>query len=158
MRLLPPIFSARSALPATPISPASDKLWPQIPYPTLSGAPLSKTQTEAMAIELDALYKGVIASLGVEDARYIERIYGAVVYSEILARGLLAVAACPSSRRKQLGLWLLGTSLLSFSKILNSIIIILVLIRTHSFIIIILERILILIIKNNSDNYTYNNY
>ncbi|MGM8910301.1 fatty acid desaturase family protein [Psychrobacter sp. 1U1] len=121
MRLLPPMFSARSALPTTPIQSVVDKRWvAQTRYPTLSSAPLSKAQTETMAAELDALYQSVMASLGAEDARYIQRIYAAVVYSEILARGLLAVAACPSSRRKQLSIWLLGTSLLSFSKILNN--------------------------------------
>ncbi|MGM8899617.1 acyl-CoA desaturase, partial [Psychrobacter sp. 1Y4] len=121
MRLLPPMFSARSALPTTPIQSVVDKRWvAQTRYPTLSSAPLSKVQTETMAAELDALYQSVMASLGAEDARYIQRIYAAVVYSEILARGLLAVAACPSSRRKQLSIWLLGTSLLSFSKILNN--------------------------------------
>ncbi|WP_435950059.1 fatty acid desaturase family protein [Psychrobacter sp. DM8] len=120
MRLLSPMFSAQSALPTASFSPVDDKLWPQKPYPTLSAAPLSKAQTKAMADELDALYKEVMASLGLEDARYIQRIYSAVVYSETLARAVLSIAAIPASRRKQLGLWLLGTSLLSFSKILNN--------------------------------------
>ena len=121
MRLLSPMFSARSALPTTSISPVIDNLSSaHMPYPTLSGAPLSKAQTEAMAAELDALYNSMMASLGAEDAHYIQRIYSAVVYSELLARGLLGIAAYPSSRHKQLGLWLLGTSLLSFSKILNN--------------------------------------
>ena len=43
-----------------------------------------------------------------------------MVYSEIISRALLAVAGRLSSKRSKIGVWLLGTSLLSFSKILNN--------------------------------------
>ena len=89
-------------------------------YPTLTGAPLPKVQTEALADELNALYQSVMDSLGAKDARYIQRVYATVVYSELVARGLLATAGRLSSRRRQMSAWLLGTSLLSFSKILNN--------------------------------------
>ena len=91
-----------------------------IQYPTLTAAPLPKEQTEALAAELDTLYKSVMDSLDAKDARYIHRIYATVVYSELMARGLLATAGRLSSKRNQVGMWLLGTTLLSFSKILNN--------------------------------------
>ncbi|WP_227678496.1 fatty acid desaturase family protein [Psychrobacter vallis] len=89
-------------------------------YPTLTGTPLTKAQTEALGEELQAIYQTVMDSLGSDDARYIQRVYATVVYSELVARGLLATAGRLSSRRAQVGTWLLGTSLLSFSKILNN--------------------------------------
>lgn len=89
-------------------------------YPTLTSTPLAKAQTEALAEELNALYQSVMDSLGSDDARYLQRIYATVVYSELVARGLLVIAGRLSSRRSQVGTWLLGTSLLSFSKILNN--------------------------------------
>lgn len=91
-----------------------------MPYPTLTAAPLPKEQTATLAAELDALYKSVMDSLDAKDARYIHRIYATVVYSELLARGLLATAGRLSSKRSQVSMWLLGTTLLSFSKILNN--------------------------------------
>ena len=118
MRLLPPIFKAQSAVPTlTALSGAQSK---NTRYPTLMGTPLSKQQTDALAIELDQLYNSVMDSLGGDDARYIQRVYATVVYSEVVARGLLAVAGRLSSKRAKLGGWLLGTSMLSFSKILNN--------------------------------------
>ena len=139
MRLLPPIFTARSALPVstTPLTAinktsatlgseiaddyiAADPLGKIAPYPTLTGAPLSKQQTEALAVELNEIYKSVTDSLGSSDARYIKRIYATVAGSEMAARGLLAVSGRLSSKRTKLGAWLLGTSMLSFSKILNN--------------------------------------
>ena len=89
-------------------------------YPTLTSTPLAKAQTEALAEELNALYQSVMDSLGSDDAKYLQRIYATVVYSELVARGLLVIAGRLSSRRSQVGTWLLGTSLLSFSKILNN--------------------------------------
>ena len=130
MRLLPPVNTAHSAVPIlTPLSDAplaknnSEQPAPssqQTPYPTVTQAPLPKAQSDALAVELNALYEGVMDSLGSDDAKYIQRIYATVVYSEIVARGLLAVAGRMSSRRSQIGTWLLGTSILSFSKILNN--------------------------------------
>ncbi|MGO2996869.1 MAG: fatty acid desaturase family protein [Moraxellaceae bacterium] len=130
MRLLPPIDTAHSAAPMlTLLSDAqlardgSEQPAPssqQTPYPTVTQAPLPKAKSDALAVELNALYKGVMDSLGSDDAKYIQRIYATVVYSELVARGLLAVAGRMSSRRSQIGTWLLGTSMLSFSKILNN--------------------------------------
>ncbi|OLF38718.1 acyl-CoA desaturase [Psychrobacter sp. C 20.9] len=130
MRLLPPIDTAHSAVPIlTPLSDVqlardgSEQPAPssqQTPYPTVTQAPLPKAQSDALAVELNALYEGVMDSLGSDDAKYIQRIYATVVYSELVARGLLAVAGRMSSRRSQIGTWLLGTSILSFSKILNN--------------------------------------
>jgi linoleoyl-CoA desaturase len=118
MRLLPPIFKAQAAVPiVTSLTYAPFKT---TPYPTLSGAPLPKVETEALANELNALYQSVMDSLGSDDAHYIQRIYGTVVYSEVISRVLLAFAGQLSSKRSKLGVWLLGTSLLSFSKILNN--------------------------------------
>ena len=118
MRLLPSMFTAQSAVPTfaglTNLPPKQGL------YPTLSGAQLSTARTEALAAELNALYQSVMDSLGADDARYIQRVYGTVIYSEMLARGLLAVAGRLSSRRRRMATWLLGTSLLSFSKILNN--------------------------------------
>ncbi|WP_227672092.1 fatty acid desaturase family protein [Psychrobacter urativorans] len=150
MRMLPPISNGHSAVPIlTALTDAqlaaADRLVLTAPiaahtassdyqnssnqtgnqtqpirYPTLTGAPLAKSQTEALADELGALYKSVMDSLGADDARYIERVYNTVVYSELVARGLLAVAGRLSSKRSQLSVWLLGTAILSFSKILNN--------------------------------------
>ncbi|MEH6668349.1 MAG: hypothetical protein V7689_11400, partial [Psychrobacter sp.] len=121
MRLLPPVTTPQSAVPIlTHLSDtqlaknAPLPLTPQTPYsqlnvepindsdqsdtlirtryPTLTDAPLSKSQSDALAAELNALYKSVMDSLGSKDARYIQRIYATVVYSEVIARGLLAVA------------------------------------------------------------------
>ena len=130
MRLLPPVNTAQSATPMlTPLSDAplardgSEQPAPssqQTPYPTVTQAPLPKAQSDALAVELDTLYKSVMGSLGQDEAKYIQRIYATVVYSELVSSGLLAVAGRMSSRRSQIGTWLLGTSILSFSKILNN--------------------------------------
>lgn len=141
MRLLPPLFTARSALPVSDAtlltdnvifnsdynidignSKANKRTVPNqsAQYPTLTGSPLSKVQTEALAAEINALYQGVMDSLDGTDAHYIERVYATVVYSELIARGLLAVAGRLPSRRGKVSTWLVGTSLLSFSKILNN--------------------------------------
>jgi len=112
------MFTAQSAVPTfaglTNLSPKQDL------YPTLSGAQLPTARAEALAAELNTLYQSVMDSLGADDARYIQRVYSTVVYSEILARGLLAVSGRLSSRQSRVVTWLLGTSLLSFSKILNN--------------------------------------
>lgn len=118
MRLLPPMFKAKSAVPI--LTTLTDTSFKTTRYPTLTAAPLAKAQTEALANELNALYQSVMDSLGSDDARYIQRVYATVVYSEVISRALLAVAGKLSSKRSKLGVWLLGTSLLSFSKILNN--------------------------------------
>ena len=89
-------------------------------YPILTGTPLAKEQTEALGEELNALYQSEMGSLGGDEARYIQRVYATVVYSELVARGLLAAAGQLSSKRYQMGTWVMGTGLLSFSKILNN--------------------------------------
>ena len=113
MRLLPPVNTAQSAVPMlTPLSDAqlarnsSEQPAPssqQTPYPTVTQAPLPKIQSDALAVELDTLYKSVMGSLGQEEAKYIQRIYANVVYRELVARGLLAVAGRQSSRLLQKG-------------------------------------------------------
>ena len=118
MRLLPPLFKAQSAVPT--LTTLTDTSFKTTRYPTLTAAPLEKVQTEALADELNELYQSVMDSLGSDDSRYIQRIYGTVVYSEVISRVLLAVAGKLSSKRSKLGVWLLGTSFLSFSKILNN--------------------------------------
>ena len=129
MRLLPPVFTAQSAVPVLTAADiiasnktAYDKMAQisSVQYPTVTGTPLSKAQSQAFAIEINALYKEVMDSLDGLDARYIKRVYAAVVYSEIVARGLLALAGRLSSRRAKVASWLFGASLLSFSKILNN--------------------------------------
>ena len=118
MRLLPPLFKAKSAVPI--LTTLTDAPFKTTRYPTLTAAPLPKAQTEALADELNALYQSVMDSLGSDDALYIQRVYATVVYSEVISRALLAFAGRLSSKRSKLGVWLLGTSLLSFSKILNN--------------------------------------
>ena len=118
MRLLPPIFKAKSAV--STITSLVDAPFKTTRYPTLTAAPLAKAQTEALANELNTLYQSVMDSLGSDDARYIQRVYGTVVYSEVISRALLAFSGQLSSKRSKLSVWLLGTSLLSFSKILNN--------------------------------------
>ena len=118
MRLLPPIFTAQSAVSA--FSTDTNIQSKQNLYPTLTGAQLPKDQSDALADELNMLYQSVMDSLGSDDARYIQRVHATVVYSEIISRGLLAVAGRMPSKRSLVTTWLLGTSLLSFSKILNN--------------------------------------
>ena len=113
MRLLPPISPAHSAIPIlTPSPNTTDKvsfakqsieaseLDKKACYPTLTGTNLPKAQTEALAAELNALYQEVMDSLGADDARYIQRVYSAVVYSELIARGLLVAAGRMNSWQK----------------------------------------------------------
>ena len=138
MRLLPPISPAHSAIPIlTTPAPAQAKSTinkdavsekcienpvpgKAQPYPTVTQAPLSKMQSAALAVELNTLYNSVMGDLNADDARYIERVYKLVAGSEIAARGLLAVAARLPQKRYRIGTWLLGTSMLSFSKIVNN--------------------------------------
>ena len=118
MRLLPPMFTAQSAV--STFSTDTNIQSKQKRYPTLTGAQLPKDQSDALADELNTLYQSVMDSLGSDDARYIQRVHATVVYSEIISRGLLAAAGRMPSKRSLVATWLLGTSLLSFSKILNN--------------------------------------
>ncbi|WP_201588880.1 fatty acid desaturase family protein [Psychrobacter fozii] len=118
MRLLPPMFTAQSAV--STFSTDTNIQSKQKLYPTLTGAQLPKDQSDALADELNTLYQSVMDSLGSDDARYIQRVHATVVYSEIISRGLLAAAGRMPSKRSLVATWLLGTSLLSFSKILNN--------------------------------------
>ena len=114
MRLLPPMFIARSAVSA--FSTATDIPSKQKLYPTLTGAQLPKARSDALADELNTLYKDIMSSLGSEDARYIQRVHATVVYSEIVSRGLLAAAGRMPSKRGLIATLVTGTSLLSFSR------------------------------------------
>lgn len=110
MRLLPPVTTAQSAVPVlTPITDAQLSKKKQLTrYPTLTGAPLTKAQSDALANELNALYRSVMDSLGSEEARYIKRVYATVVYSEMTARSLLAAAGCSQDvSLSRLGYWVL---------------------------------------------------
>ena len=125
MRTVPPLFTATSAgfVPAPQSPPATTtKVDAQTtaPYPILDKTPLSTDQADALAAELDTLYHTVMSSLDGDDARYIQRVYAGVVYSELLARVLLAAAGRMSGRRSRWGTWLAGTALLSVSKIVNN--------------------------------------
>ncbi|MGM8885084.1 fatty acid desaturase family protein [Psychrobacter sp. 1U2] len=131
MRLLPSISAAHSAVAISTTAPrtthnlsfAEEAISAPLKnarYPTLTGTHLPKAQTDALAADLNALYKEVMDSLGTNDARYIQRVYSAVVYSELVARGLLVAAGRMTSWQRSAATWLLATSLLSFSKILNN--------------------------------------
>lgn len=126
MRSLPPVMTDMTSTVPTLIAltaedTARDQQAPLAKrYPTLSKAPLAQPASMAMAKELDALYQQEMAEVGSHDARYIQRVYAAVVYSELTGRGLLALSGRCTKRRYKLGIWLTGTSLLSLSKILNN--------------------------------------
>ncbi len=74
---------------------------------------LSPEELEQFGAEIDALKQRELADLGEADARYIRRIYKAVRYTELLGRALLFAGVFPPA-------WLLGTLLLSLSKILEN--------------------------------------
>lgn len=110
MRLLPPVTTAQSAVPVLtlPTDAQLSKKKQLTRYPTLTGAPLTKAKSDALANELNALYRSVMDSLGSEDARYIKRVYATVVYSEMTARSLLAAAGCSQNvSLSRLGYWVL---------------------------------------------------
>jgi linoleoyl-CoA desaturase len=74
---------------------------------------LSPQETEAFCAELDALRERVLRSLGDEDARYVRRIHSAVRWTGLGGRLCLVGGWLPPA-------WVLGTSLLSLSKILEN--------------------------------------
>ena len=89
MRLLSSIFKAKSVV--STITSLVDAPFKTTRYPTLTAAPLARAQTEAHANELNTLYQSVMDSLGSDDARYIQRVYGTVVYSEVISLPILLV-------------------------------------------------------------------
>lgn len=74
---------------------------------------ISETQLGYLAQELDEIRDKVLADIGEKDARYIRRILKAVRYTEAAGRGLLFFGFFPPT-------WILGTLLLSLSKILEN--------------------------------------
>ncbi len=75
--------------------------------------PLSADELQRFGAELDALRARHLADLGAADARYIRRIVKAVRYTEAAGRALLFLGLFPPA-------WVLGTLLLSLSKILEN--------------------------------------
>ena len=81
--------------------------------PDSRSRPLSAAETEAFGRELDAVRQEIMASVGEREATYIRRVQALVRYSEIGGRGLLCLGWLPPA-------WLTGTTLLSFSKIVDN--------------------------------------
>lgn len=80
---------------------------------TFTKVPLSDIQLSLLAGEIDELRSEVLKDLGEKDARYIRRILKAVRYTEVSGRGFLFFGFFPPT-------WVLGTLLLSVSKILEN--------------------------------------
>jgi len=74
---------------------------------------LTAAEVETFGAELDALQREIMASLGAREADYIRRVRDAVRYTEIGGRALLMAGWFPPA-------WILGTGLLSFSKIVDN--------------------------------------
>ncbi len=74
---------------------------------------LSKEETEAFGVELEAIRTDVMAKIGQEDADHIRRVHRAYRYTEILGRGLIHFSFEPIT-------FTVGTLLLAGSKILNN--------------------------------------
>ena len=74
---------------------------------------LSETELQNLATEIDQIRDEVQGNLGDKDAKYIRRVLKSVRYTEILGRGLLFFGFFPPT-------WILGTLLLSLSKILEN--------------------------------------
>jgi fatty acid desaturase len=73
----------------------------------------SKEVLDAFAIALDQIKADTVASLGEKDRKYIYRLMAIQRLTELAGRGLLMAGWIPP-------LWLAGTALLSFSKILDN--------------------------------------
>lgn len=80
---------------------------------TIKNRVLSPEELEQFGAELEALKQSQLADVGEVDARYIKRIVKAVRYTEFLGRAFLFLSFIPP-------FWLLGTMLLSLSKILEN--------------------------------------
>lgn len=74
---------------------------------------LSQDELDALARDLDAIRQEVLDDLGEKDAQYIRNVYRAVRYTGAAGRACLMFGWFPPS-------WLLGTSLLGISKILEN--------------------------------------
>lgn len=74
---------------------------------------LTDVETERFGEEIEALKQQVKATVGARDARYIRNVHRAVRYTGVLGRGFLFLSFFPP-------FWLLGTLLLSLSKILDN--------------------------------------
>jgi fatty acid desaturase len=74
---------------------------------------LSELEISQLGAEIDAVKEQTMAKVGEEDARYIKRILKAVRYTELVGRGFLFLSFFPP-------FWLLGTAILSLSKILEN--------------------------------------
>jgi linoleoyl-CoA desaturase len=75
--------------------------------------PLTRREITAFGAEVEALRDRILADLGETDARYVRRIRDAVRWSELGGRALLFAGILPPA-------WVLGTVLLSLSKILEN--------------------------------------
>lgn len=74
---------------------------------------LSDAETRQFGEEIDALKQQVQSEIGEKDAKYIRNVHRAVRYTGALGRGFLFLSFFPP-------FWLLGTLLLSVSKILDN--------------------------------------
>ncbi len=74
---------------------------------------LTEHELNSLAIEVERIRADVMKDIGEKDARYIRRVVKAVRFTEILGRGLLFFGFFPPT-------WLLGTALLSLSKVLEN--------------------------------------
>src|ERR1700712_1211130 len=77
------------------------------------GAHLTKAQLDQLAVELDAIYDEVRDDLGQRDADYIHKVIRAQRMLEVGGRAALFASLFPPA-------WLLGTGMLSLSKIISN--------------------------------------
>ena len=75
---------------------------------------LSAEQMAAFGQQVDAIRREIMDSIGEQDAQYIYKIRNFVRYSEIASRGMLMFGSWIPP------IWLLGTGLLSISKIVEN--------------------------------------
>ncbi|MDN5933273.1 MAG: acyl-CoA desaturase [Pseudonocardia sp.] len=109
---------ARSAAPvAEPMvieNPLPSRIAGTVPTIAPSAAAhLTSEQTDALAVELDAIREEIIAGLGESDARYIHNVIKLQRGLEIAGRGALIFSLNPAA-------WLAGTAALSVAKILDN--------------------------------------
>lgn len=74
---------------------------------------LSPEEIQRMGVEIDAVRAKILSKIGETDARYIKNVVKAVRYSQAAGRILLFAGVFPPA-------WILGTLLLSLSKILEN--------------------------------------
>lgn len=92
---------------------SADPIAPQAPLPTGKSRPLTREEVDAFGAEIDAVRADVMAQVGEAEATYIRKVQAFVRYTEIGGRGLLFAGWFPPA-------WLLGTALLSVSKIVDN--------------------------------------